>query len=124
MPKGTVIIIINGSIKLSNCAARTKKISTNASRNANKVLEELSAKSLEAPASDVSNVSSKNFFSDLFHLGNAIANRFSGSKSCLHSGAFETVKMVDTAVDLPFLPFSLRYQAGSVHHGYFAQKIL
>ena len=56
---GTVIIIINGSIKLSNCAASTKKISTNASINANEVLEELSAKSLEAPESEVSNDSSK-----------------------------------------------------------------
>ncbi len=44
---GTVIMMISGSIKLSNCADSTRKINTSANMNAKDVLEELSAKSLD-----------------------------------------------------------------------------
>jgi len=40
--KGTVSMIIKGSIKLSNCAANMRYIRPNASRNANEVFDELS----------------------------------------------------------------------------------
>jgi hypothetical protein len=46
---GTVKIMINGSIKLSNCAAKIKNINNKANPNANEVLELLSTKSLDSP---------------------------------------------------------------------------
>ena len=39
---GTVSMIVNGSRKLSNCAASTRYIRTSASPNANNIFEELS----------------------------------------------------------------------------------
>ncbi len=60
MASGTVNIITNGSTKLSNCAANTRKIKINARPNAKKVLPLLSAKSLELPDSAVLNDSSSN----------------------------------------------------------------
>ncbi len=58
MANGTVIIIINGSTKLSNCAARIKKIKPSANKNAKLVLLLLSAKSLEEPDREVAKLSS------------------------------------------------------------------
>jgi hypothetical protein len=46
---GTVKIMMKGSIKLSNCADKIKKISNNANPKANEVLELLSTKSLDSP---------------------------------------------------------------------------
>jgi hypothetical protein len=60
--RGTVIMMIKGSTKLSNCAASTRKINTRAKRKAFCVLEELSAKSLEDPLRLVVNDSSSTFF--------------------------------------------------------------
>src|SRR4030042_3106417 len=57
--RGTVIITISGSLKLSNWADRTRKIKINASRNANIRLDELSRKSFESPESAVLNESSR-----------------------------------------------------------------
>ena len=62
MANGTVTMMVKGSIKLSNCAASTRKISTSARIKAKEVLPELSAKSRDEPLSDVVNVSSSNFF--------------------------------------------------------------
>src|SRR5674476_928641 len=59
---GTVIITIKGSLKLSNWAARTRKIRIIANINANIRLDELSLKSFESPASAVLNVSSSTSF--------------------------------------------------------------
>ena len=55
---GTVNMIISGSIKLSNCAARIRKIKTNARIKAKLVLLLLSLKSLDEPEREVANVSS------------------------------------------------------------------
>ena len=55
---GTVNIIIIGSMKLSNCAARIKKINTNANPKAKDVLELLSTKSLDSPPKSVVKLSS------------------------------------------------------------------
>ena len=57
--RGTVIMMINGSRKLSNCADRIRKIRPNARKKAKAVLDELSAKSREAPLKDVAKDSSK-----------------------------------------------------------------
>ena len=59
---GTVNIITNGSLKLSNCAAITRKMSKMASPNANKRLDELSRKFLDSPSRAVLNVSSSTSF--------------------------------------------------------------
>ena len=56
---GTVKMIINGSIKLSNCAASIKNISNKAKPKANNVLELLSTKSLDSPPKSVVKDSSK-----------------------------------------------------------------
>ena len=53
MASGTVSMMTSGSLKLSNCAARIRYISTIASRKANIRLEELSRNSFESPASAV-----------------------------------------------------------------------
>ena len=52
-------MIIIGSLKLSNCAAKIKYTNNNAKPNANKVLEELSWKSLDSPLKSVVKLSSK-----------------------------------------------------------------
>jgi hypothetical protein len=57
--RGTVIITTKGSLKLSNCAARTRKMSISARTKAKVRLEELSLKSLESPARAVLKVSSR-----------------------------------------------------------------
>ncbi|MNG01680.1 hypothetical protein D3C84_846720 [compost metagenome] len=56
---GTVKIIINGSIKLSNCAARIKKINNKANPKAKEVFELLSTKSLDSPLRSVVKLSSR-----------------------------------------------------------------
>jgi len=48
--RGTVIITIIGSLKLSNCAARTRNIRIRAKAKVKERLEELSMKSFESPA--------------------------------------------------------------------------
>ena len=60
MANGTVTMMINGSTKLSNCAARMRNINPSASKNAKLVLLELSAKSLDEPDNDVAKLSSVN----------------------------------------------------------------
>ena len=57
--RGTVIITISGSLKLSNWAARTRKIRIRASMKANIRLDELSWKSFESPARAVRKESSR-----------------------------------------------------------------
>src|SRR5690554_531339 len=59
--RGTVIITIIGSLKLSNCAERTRNINTIARMNANIKLDELSIKSFESPSRAVLKVSSSTF---------------------------------------------------------------
>ncbi len=54
---GTVSIITSGSLKLSNCAERTRYIKTRASTNAKKRLDVLSTKSFDCPDKAVEKLS-------------------------------------------------------------------
>ncbi len=95
MASGTVNMMINGSIKLSNCAARIRKISASASMKAKLVLLELSAKSLDEPESEVVKDGSSTWCSNFLHFLYSIANRFSGCKSRRNGGRFIPVEVIN-----------------------------
>ena len=61
MAIGTVSMMMNGSRKLSNCAARIRYINRSASTSAKEVFELLSAKSRDGPYKAVWNDSFRTF---------------------------------------------------------------
>jgi hypothetical protein len=74
-------MMMKGSMKLSNCAARIKNINTKANPKAKAVFELLSTKSRDSPPKSVVKVSSKNFSLNVVHCINSVAYTFAWSKT-------------------------------------------